>query len=158
MNELDFSFDLIQYCKGDIMETIENSTTTRFKFHKVVEFQKRMGIMPNVNIKTDKATLTEYFYEITECSPLDIYVDFIHIDWEEKRLHDDEIKSYYLPYTQFSIWSLIFFPIVLPMDLGRLVYNNLLIYPFVSIKYCNNPNYHSFTLDLFLRKSLVEKE
>jgi hypothetical protein len=157
MGELDFSYDLIKFLKNDIIETIENSTTLRFKFHKVVEFQKRMNIMPNVNIKTDKTTLTNYFYEITECSPLDIYVDFIHIDCEEKRKYDDEIKSYYCHYTQFSIWSLIFFPIVLPMDLCRLVYNNLLIYPFVSIKYCNNPMYHSFTLDLFLRKSLVEK-
>ena len=145
--------DIFQSIKKDIIKTITNANTTTFHFQTSLKFPKQSQVLPTKNIT--KKMMIDTFYKVSNVSNLEIYVDNIDISFEEEKLFKNEINNYYLNYSQELGGIPIIIPFIIVNDLFCLFYNNILIHPYVQLRYINNPIYYFFKIDITFRKSLV---
>ena len=83
-------------------------------------------------------------------------MDKIIIGYEEKGLYDEEIKSKYMGYTRIMGGSFIFLPGMIVMDLCSFLYNTA-IYPYIALRYLENPLQYYYYIGIHLRSSMVTK-
>ena len=119
------------------------------------------GIHRSPKIKLDepinKKIFTDSFYRVTGLDPLKFYADKINIVYEEKGLYDEEIKSKYMTYSREWGGSCIFLPCILGMDLFSFLYNTT-IYPYIFLRYYENPLQYHYYISINLRRSMVTKK
>ena len=126
-------------------------------FPENISKHSEITISPDNYKPTNIKLLTDSFYKVTGLDPLEYYVDKIIIGYEEKGLYDEEIKSKYMGYTRIMGGSFIFIPGMIVMDLFSFLYNTA-IYPYIALRYRDNPLQYYYYIGIDLRRSMVTKK
>lgn len=145
--------DIFQSIKTDVIEMIETNQNTTFDFQTSVQIPKKSQLLPTKSIT--KKMMTDAFYDVSNVSPLEIYVDNIDINYREENLYKNEINNHYKKYTRELGGCPFLLPCFVMNDLFAMFYNNIIIYPYVLLRYMHNPKYYFFYIKISLRKSMV---
>lgn len=160
--------EIFETIKPEILQLVnENVDNTEFELISYVVIPKTDNNFPeNISKNSEiiispdnykpknKKMLTESFYKVTGLDPFKYYADNIIIGYEEKGLYDEEIKSQYMKYTKIMGGSFIFLPGMIIMDCCSFSYNTL-IYPYIALRYRENPLQYYYYIKIQLRKSMV---
>jgi len=150
--------EIFRCIKKDIKEEIRTNENTKFTFCTSLEYPENSKTNGRNITTTSEQTMSihELFYKVMDLSPLEIYIEKdIKINTSNFRFYDAEIQRYYRGYTREMGGMALFLPWMIASDLLSFCYNNLVILPFVTLRYWNNPTYYRTTIQIPLRRSLV---
>lgn len=150
--------EIFEAIKEEVIKSIKYSTKQKFTFQTSLKIPQKSQIFPSKVLPSkdvSKKMLVDWFYNVSELSPLLIYIDDIVITYNEKHLYDTEIESHYFKYSKEWGGFPIIIPCILLIDLFCLLYNNILVFPYIKLRYMNNPAYYFFYVKISLRKTMV---
>jgi hypothetical protein len=157
---MELLIEIFKSVETDLREIIkenENTTTTTFNFSKSFKFLKTEQVLPPKTIT--KKMMTDAFYKVLhDISSLKIYIDNVDITYEEEKLFQSEIDNHYMKYSTHLGGFPPVLPFILVRELIAVFYNNIIIQPYIQLRYMVNPTYYFCKIDITFRKSLVNNE
>jgi len=148
--------EIFECIKKDVLEEIRTNENNTFTFNTDLKIPFHKESHNSLTTTTNKQELNKTFYKVMGLSPLDIYIEKININTTVANLFDTVIHSHYRGYTKEMGGCVIFLPFMLANDVFSFFYNNLIILPFVTLQFRNNPTYFFLKIDITLRRSLVQ--